>query len=79
MQAAKNRALSQIDRQWRFERKVGEITRSIEDRQERAAEEIERAVDDDVGDDLLRLLFAACIRRSPPKHVSRSRSACSEV
>lgn len=60
MQAAKNRALSQIDRQRRFERKEGEIARTLEDRQERAAEEIERAVDDDVGDDLLRLVFAAC-------------------
>ena len=60
MQAAKNRALSLIDRRKRFDRNEGEIARAIEDRQERAAEEIERAVDDDVGDDLLRLVFAAC-------------------
>jgi RNA polymerase sigma factor (sigma-70 family) len=60
MQAAKNRALSRIDRQKRFDRKEGEITRAMEDRQERAAEEIENAVDDVVGDDLLRLVFAAC-------------------
>ena len=60
MQTAKNRALSQIDRQKRFDRREGEITRAMEERQERAAEEIEKAVDDVVGDDLLRLVFAAC-------------------
>ena len=60
MQAAKNRTLSQIDRQKRFDRKEAEITRSLEDKQERSAEEMENAVDDVVGDDLLRLVFAAC-------------------
>ena len=60
MQVAKNRALDRIDRQKRFERKEVEITRVMEDRQERAAVAIEEAADDDVGDDLLRLVFASC-------------------
>ncbi|MBX3228684.1 MAG: sigma-70 family RNA polymerase sigma factor [Labilithrix sp.] len=60
MQAAKNRALNALDHAKRVGRKEGEITRALEDRQERAAEAIEAAADDDVGDDLLRLVFASC-------------------
>ncbi len=60
MQVAKNRALKRIDRQKRWEKKETEIARVMEDRQERAADAIEEAADDDVGDDLLRLVFASC-------------------
>lgn len=60
MQVAKNRALKRIDRQKRWEKKETEITRAMEDRQERVADAIEEAADDDVGDDLLRLVFASC-------------------
>jgi RNA polymerase sigma factor (sigma-70 family) len=60
MQVAKNRALQRIDRQRRWERNETEIARAIEDRQERVVEAIEEAADDDVGDDLLRLVFASC-------------------
>lgn len=60
MQVAKNRALNRIDRRKRWEKKEAEITQAMEDRQERAADAIEEAADDDVGDDLLRLVFASC-------------------
>jgi RNA polymerase sigma factor (sigma-70 family) len=60
MQVAKNRALKRIDRQKRWEKKESAITRAVEERQERAADAIEEAADDDVGDDLLRLVFASC-------------------
>src|SRR5262245_20205079 len=60
MQVAKNRALKRIDRQRRWEKKETEIARAMEDRHEREADAIEHAADDDIGDDLLRLVFAAC-------------------
>ena len=60
MQVAKNRALKRVDRQRRWEEKEPEIVQAMADRQERAAGAIEEAADDDVGDDLLRLIFASC-------------------
>jgi RNA polymerase sigma factor (sigma-70 family) len=60
MQVAKNRALKRIDRQKRWQKKETELARAMEDRQERAADALEQAADDDVGDDLLRLVFASC-------------------
>lgn len=60
MQVAKNRALKRIDRQKRWDKKTTELTQAMEDRQGRAADAIEQAADDDVGDDLLRLIFASC-------------------
>ncbi|HEX6811861.1 MAG TPA: RNA polymerase sigma factor [Planctomycetota bacterium] len=60
MQVAKNRALKRIDRQRRWGEKEVEIARVVEDRQERAADAIEKAADDDIGDDLLSLVFASC-------------------
>jgi predicted RNA polymerase sigma factor len=43
-----------------LERKHAEIGRELDERQERSASDIEAAMDDDVGDDLLRLVFIAC-------------------
>jgi RNA polymerase sigma factor (sigma-70 family) len=60
MQVAKNRALNRLDRGKRWARKEAALTQALEDRQERAADAIEEAADDDVGDDLLRLVFASC-------------------
>ncbi|HTA92379.1 MAG TPA: RNA polymerase sigma factor [Polyangiaceae bacterium] len=60
MQVAKNRALTRIDRQKRWDKKEPAIAQAMEDRQERTADAIEEAADDDVGDDLLRLIFASC-------------------
>src|SRR5205823_3828548 len=60
MATAKNRGLDVLRRGKRVERKHEEIAHGIESEQARAAPDIEAAIDDDVGDDLLRLLFIAC-------------------
>jgi RNA polymerase sigma factor (sigma-70 family) len=59
MQVAKNRALKRIDRQKRWNEKEAEVTQAMADRQDRARN-VEDAIDDDVGDDLLRLIFMSC-------------------
>ena len=60
MQVAKNRALKRIDRQKRWNKNEPQLSDTMEHRQESAAGAIEAAADDDVGDDLLRLVFASC-------------------
>ena len=60
MAAAKNRAIDQLRRRSLLERKHGELGRDLEARTEAGREELEAAVDDDIGDDLLRLIFTAC-------------------
>jgi RNA polymerase sigma-70 factor (ECF subfamily) len=59
MATAKNRAIDQLRQQKMAARKREEVGRDLEARATGAAE-IEAAVDDDVGDDLLRLMFTAC-------------------
>jgi RNA polymerase sigma-70 factor, ECF subfamily len=63
MATAKHRALDAVRREAMSERKRGELERAHERRQDASADELEardRALDDDVGDDLLRLVFASC-------------------
>src|SRR6187431_3322987 len=60
MATAKNRALDRLRRGKVAERKHQEIGRDLEARQGLAAAELEAAIDDDIGDDLLRLVFTAC-------------------
>jgi RNA polymerase sigma factor (sigma-70 family) len=60
MAAAKHRAIDQLRRRPVLERKHAEIGRELDERRDRAIEELEAAIDDDVGDDLLRLMFLAC-------------------
>ncbi len=60
MAAAKRRAIDRLRRGRMLERKHQELGRELEGEQGRAAAEIEAALDDDVGDDLLRLVFIAC-------------------
>jgi RNA polymerase sigma factor (sigma-70 family) len=60
MAAAKNRALDHLRRARRADRAHGEIGRDLEADRGRAAAELEAALDDDIGDDLLRLVFTAC-------------------
>jgi RNA polymerase sigma factor (sigma-70 family) len=60
MATAKHRAIDVLRRNKRVERKHEELGRELEAAQERAAQELEAALDDDVGDDLLRLVFTAC-------------------
>jgi RNA polymerase sigma factor (sigma-70 family) len=60
MQVAKNSALKRIDRQRRWQKKECELAQTTEQGQHRAVDAIEQAADDDVGDDLLRLVFVSC-------------------
>ncbi len=67
MAAAKNRAIDLIRRRKLLERKHRELGREAERAQDEAAAEIERAAEDDVGDDLLRLIFTCCHPVLPPE------------
>src|SRR6267142_5367773 len=60
MATAKHRAIDLLRRNKRLERKHEEIGREIEAKQEMAVPDLEVALDDNVGDDLLRLLFISC-------------------
>jgi RNA polymerase sigma factor (sigma-70 family) len=60
MTAAKHRAIDLFRRNKLLERKHQELGHELEAEQERAVADLEAALDDDVGDDLLRLIFTAC-------------------
>jgi RNA polymerase sigma-70 factor, ECF subfamily len=60
MSVAKRRALDHFRRDRLLERKHEELGREIDARQERVVPELDAALDDEVGDDLLRLVFTAC-------------------
>jgi RNA polymerase sigma factor (sigma-70 family) len=60
MATAKNRAIDQQRQKKMAARKHEELGRDVEAKQETSAEEIEAAADDDIGDDLLRLIFTSC-------------------
>ncbi|MBO4270716.1 RNA polymerase sigma factor [Microbispora triticiradicis] len=57
---AKHRALDRFRRRDIYQRKLREIGRDMELRQESAEAELDDALDDHIGDDLLRLIFTAC-------------------
>ena len=60
MAVAKHRAIDRLRRSKLFEQKQGELARELQSRQEKAVADFETAIDDDIGDDLLRLIFTAC-------------------
>jgi RNA polymerase sigma factor (sigma-70 family) len=60
MAAAKHRAIDTFRRTKLLERKHEELGREADARQEAAVASLESAIDDHVGDDLLRLVFVAC-------------------
>lgn len=60
MATAKRRAIDELRRNKRWQRKQDAVGHEIESRAEFAAPDLEAAIDDDVGDDLLRLVFTAC-------------------
>ncbi|MCU0688087.1 MAG: RNA polymerase subunit sigma-24 [Polyangiaceae bacterium] len=60
MAAAKNRAIDRARHARLLERKQAELGHEIEARHEAAALDLDAAIDDDVGDDLLRLMLIAC-------------------
>ncbi|WP_437479473.1 sigma-70 family RNA polymerase sigma factor [Sorangium sp. So ce1014] len=60
MATAKRRAIDELRRSKRLERKHEELGHELEAQRAMAAPDLEAALDDDVGDDLLRLVFTAC-------------------
>ncbi len=60
MAAAKHRAIDYFRRNSMLERKHDELGYEIETQQPDAVAELHAAIDDDIGDDLLRLIFTAC-------------------
>ena len=60
MSVAKRRAIDSIRRNRRFEEKQQQIGRDLEYQQEQSIVDFENSLDDDIGDDLLRLVFTAC-------------------
>jgi len=60
MAAAKHRAIDLWRRNRRLERKHEELGRELAAKQEMAVADFDAAIDDDIGDDLLRLVFISC-------------------
>src|SRR5713226_322194 len=60
MATAKHRAIDLWRRNKLLERKHQEFGRELEAQQEMAVPDLDAAIDDEVGDDLLRLVFIAC-------------------
>jgi len=60
MATAKRRAIDHLRRGKVLERKQEELGHELEARQEEALPDLEAAIDDTIGDDLLRLVFISC-------------------
>jgi RNA polymerase sigma factor (sigma-70 family) len=66
MAAAKRRAIDTIRHRKMRERKHEEIARTLDEASDGAVQAIEAAMDDDLGDELLGLIFTACHPILPP-------------
>ena len=60
MATARHRAIDRVRRNARLERKRDELGRALELEQQPAGPDLDAALDDDIGDDLLRLVFTTC-------------------
>jgi RNA polymerase sigma-70 factor, ECF subfamily len=60
MATARHRAIDRVRRNKRLERKHEELGHRLAAGQEGAAPDLDAGLDDDIGDDLLRLVFTAC-------------------
>jgi len=60
MATAKHRSIDQVRRRAMLERKHEQLGRELEAQQEAAVPDLDAALDDHVGDDMLRLMFTAC-------------------
>ena len=65
MSTAKHRAIDTLRRRSSYQRKLGEIGRTLA-AEEAAEPDLAGALDDHIGDDLLRLIFVACHPVLPP-------------
>ena len=60
MATAKHRSIDQLRRRAMLERKHDQLGHELEAQREAAVPDLDAAIDDHVGDDLLRLMFTAC-------------------
>jgi RNA polymerase sigma factor (sigma-70 family) len=60
MAAARNRAIDQLRHRRVAERRHEDLGRELDAGRQTAVEELDASIDDDIGDDLLRLIFTAC-------------------
>jgi len=60
MATAKHRSIDQVRRRAMLERKHEQLGHELEAQQEAAVPDLDAAIDDHVGDDMLRLMFTAC-------------------
>ena len=60
MAAAKHRAIDHVRRKGMLDRKHGELGYAVDASRPDTADTLNAALDDDIGDDLLRLVFTAC-------------------
>lgn len=60
MAAAKRRAIDGMRRHAMLDRKHAELGRELDERQDATVRELDESLDDEIGDDLLRLIFTAC-------------------
>src|SRR5436309_15368149 len=60
MAAAKRRGIDQLRRRSLLDRKHEQLGHELESKQEAVVAELDEALDDNVGDDLLRLVFMSC-------------------
>jgi RNA polymerase sigma factor (sigma-70 family) len=60
MATAKHRAIDRLRRNQMLDRKHEELGREVVARQQMSAADFESAIDDEIGDDLLRLVFISC-------------------
>ena len=60
MATAKHRAIDRLRRNKLLDRKHAELGRELDEQHETIVADLEAALDDDIGDDLLRLIFTAC-------------------
>jgi RNA polymerase sigma factor (sigma-70 family) len=60
MATAKHRAIDHFRRGKRIAEKHGQLSYELEARQDAAAPDLDAALDDEIGDDLLRLVFTTC-------------------
>ena len=60
MGTAKHRAIDSLRRRKRLERKQGEIGKDLRTREESGVTDLDEGLDDEIGDDLLRLIFTTC-------------------
>lgn len=57
---ARNRAIDHLRRRPLLDRTHAEIGRELDEQQQSAVDRLDAAIDDDIGDDMLRLVFTAC-------------------